>query len=258
MLQSCIAIGVGKLQIIIAGCFRLIGYSVNFYLFHSTRNHPFNQVTNAKTDKCCSNRGKDGDFPCFKICFIRIYNPEFLLALFAYKRDFYYRVHGYHIRRYFLNSIDEVRALYRDLEKLYDTIISANSIFLSPSETPNSELLKGLLRHPVNEARLLGLLSKNALSIVQKRVKDEKVLEFFNKLTSTYSYTTLEETPALMAATMFVENHVGGSYYPAGSPMMLAAKLEKALEKFGGSIRYRSTATRILVEGGKAVGAALD
>lgn len=162
------------------------------------------------------------------------------------------------LAKLFPDSIGELEALYRDLEKLYETVVSANSLFLSPTETPRRELLASLLRHPVLEARLLGLLSKNALSLVEKRVTDGAVLEFFNKLTSTYSYTTLAETPALMAATMFVENHVGGAYYPAGSPMMLAAKLEKALEKFGGSIRYRSTAARILVKDGKAVGAALD
>jgi len=162
------------------------------------------------------------------------------------------------LAKLFPRSIGEVKSLYRDLEKLYGGIISANSVFLSPAETPKEELLAGLLRHPITQARLLSLLSKSALSLMRGRVRDEAVFRFFDKLTSTYSYTTLEETPAALAITMFVENHVGGSYYPAGSPMMLASRLEKALEKYGGSIRYDSTVARITVEGGRASGVELE
>ncbi len=162
------------------------------------------------------------------------------------------------LSRLFPGSIAELRRLYRDLERLYGGIVSANSAFLSPTETPREELLAGLLRHPITQARLLSLLSKSAASLMRKRVEDPAVLRFFDKLTSTYSYTTLEETPAALAVTMFVENHVGGSYYPAGSPMALASRLEKGLEKFGGEVRYDSTVERIIVEEGRAVGVEME
>jgi prolycopene isomerase len=158
----------------------------------------------------------------------------------------------------------ELEAFYRDLEKLYETVMSANSVFLSPSETPKADLAAGLFKHPINQARLLGLLGKSAMSLMRRHVKDEALFKFFNKLTSTYSYTTIEETPALLAVTMFVENHVGGSYSIAGSPMALVARLEKALEKFGGEIRYGSTAASIIVDresdgaGARAIGAVLE
>jgi prolycopene isomerase len=162
------------------------------------------------------------------------------------------------LARLFPSSIGELKSLYRDLEGLYKTVMSANSVFLSPSETPKAELIRGLLAHPISEARLLRLMTKSAGSLMRRHVKDEAIYRFFDKLTSTYTYTSIEETPALLAVTMFVENHVGGSYYPAGSPMMLAAKLEKALERRGGSIRYSSTVSRILVEGGRAGGVELE
>ena len=38
-------------------------------------------------------------------------------------------------------------------------------------------------------------------------VADPQARAFFDKLTSTYCYTTLRETPAVLAATMFVDNH---------------------------------------------------
>jgi prolycopene isomerase len=162
------------------------------------------------------------------------------------------------LKKLFPDSIRELTLFYRDLEKLYGTVTSASTLFLSPAETPQRELLAGLLKHPVLQFRLLRLLSKNTMFLMKKRVKDQKIVRFFNKLTSTYTYTTIEETPALLAVTMFVENHVGGTYYPAGSPMMLAAKLEKALEKCGGTIQYGATAAGILVDRDRAVGAALE
>ena len=162
------------------------------------------------------------------------------------------------LAKLFPGTIGQLEAFYHELEGLYEAVMSANSVFLSPSETPREELARGLIRHPIQEARLLGLMSKNAAHLMRKHIRDEGIWRFFNKLTSTYTYTTVEETPALVAVTMFLENHVGGSYYPAGSPMMLSARLEKALEKFGGSIRYGSTVSCILIEEGKAVGVELE
>lgn len=162
------------------------------------------------------------------------------------------------LAKLFPGTVGQLEAFYHELEGLYEAVMSANSVFLSPSETPREELALGLFQHPLKEARLLRLMSKNAAHLMRKHIKDEGIWRFFNKLTSTYTYTTVEETPALVAVTMFLENHVGGSYYPAGSPMMLSARLEKALEKFGGSIRYGSTVSRILLEGGRAVGAELE
>lgn len=158
------------------------------------------------------------------------------------------------MRRLFPDSIGELEQLYQRLEKLHETIVTANSAFLSPTETPQKELLAGLLKHPVNQFRLLRLLRKSARDLMHRWVKDPAIYRFFNKLTSTYTYTTIDETPALLVATMFVENHVGGTYYPAGSPMMLAAKLEKAIEKFGGDLRYGETVTRVLTVDGRVAG----
>lgn len=119
-------------------------------------------------------------------------------------------------------------------------------------------MFRTFLEHPVELARLLALLKKNAAHLMGRRVRDPAVQRFFNKLTSTYCYTSMEETPALLAVTMFVENHVGGTFYPAGSPMALASRLEKAIEKFGGEFLYEATAEGIIVEGGRAAGVRLE
>ena len=37
---------------------------------------------------------------------------------------------------------------------------------------------------------------------------------------------------------MFVDNHIGGSYYPAGSTLNLVGKLEKVIEENNGDMIY--------------------
>jgi prolycopene isomerase len=160
--------------------------------------------------------------------------------------------------RLFPGSIGEVKTFYHDLEKLYRVVTTANSVYLSPTETPDAEMFRTFLKHPVEIIRLLGLLKKNAAHLMDRRVRDPAVRRFFNKLTSTYCYTSMEETPALLAVTMFVENHVGGTFYPAGSPMALASRLEKAIEKYGSDIAYEATAESVLVENGRAAGVRLE
>ena len=86
----------------------------------------------------------------------------------------------------------------------------------------------------------MSLLKKSAGDIVRRYIKSERVIKYLNKLTSTYCYTLVDETPAIMAATMFMDNHFGGVYYPLGSSQQLPGKLEKAIEKYGGEIFYQA------------------
>ena len=75
--------------------------------------------------------------------------------------------------------------------------------------------------------RFLGYLNKSATSLLEKYFTDPEIFKFFDKLTSTYCYATVEEAPAVLAAVMFVNNHVGGSYYPAGSTLFPAGQTGK-------------------------------
>jgi prolycopene isomerase len=67
----------------------------------------------------------------------------------------------------------------------------------------------------------------------------------------------VEESPAVLAAIMFVDNHVGGSYYPAGSTLFLPGKLEKVIEENGGDMLLESEAVRILFDGDRPSGVEL-
>ncbi len=59
----------------------------------------------------------------------------------------------------------------------------------------------------------------SAKQLLECYFDDPEIFKFFDKLTSTYCYTTVEETPAVLASVKFVDNHVGDSYYPAGSTL---------------------------------------
>jgi len=115
-----------------------------------------------------------------------------------------------------------------------------------------------MLRHPVSYIRFLTLLNKSAKSLLQRYFTDPAIFNFFDKLTSTYCYATVEEAPAVLAAVMFVDNHTGGSWYPAGSTLFLPGKLEKAIEERGGDMYLGREAVSILLDSNKPSGVLLD
>ena len=142
----------------------------------------------------------------------------------------------------FPEDIGGIRAFYDYIGDLYHHVIAVDPVCIAPSEIPNSDGAKRFLRNPVRNIKLLRLLNQSAGQLMRKFVTSERVFGFFNKLTSTYCYTTLDETPAILAVTMFMENHTGGSYYPVGSSQQLPGKLEKSIEEHSGTILYDTKA----------------
>jgi NADPH-dependent glutamate synthase beta subunit-like oxidoreductase len=120
-----------------------------------------------------------------------------------------------------------------------------------------TEGLKAFLRNPVGMMKMLSLMSKSAESVFKKFFTDRKVVEFFDMLTRTFSYVDADECPAVLSVTMFADNHIGGAYYPSGSPQMLSNKLERAVERYGGQFLYRHLVDDILIRDGKAYGVRL-
>jgi len=143
---------------------------------------------------------------------------------------------------------DNIFRFYSDLEKMYQKVMVENPSYTTPDETDPGSSLKSLLRHPLYYLRFISYLNKSAKSLLKKYFKDPEIFQFFDKLTSTYCYTTVEESPAILAAVMFVDNHIGGSYYPAGSTIFLTGKLEKAIEENGGDMMLEKEVTRILFD----------
>ncbi|HUX48821.1 MAG TPA: FAD-dependent oxidoreductase [Dehalococcoidia bacterium] len=144
---------------------------------------------------------------------------------------------------------ENIRRFYHDLEKMYKHVMVENPSYTTPDETNPKESLRCLLRHPISYVRFLSYINKSAKDLLKKYFSGLEIFKFFDKLTSTYCYATVEESPAVLAAVMFVDNHVGGSYYPAGSTLFLPGKLEKTIEENGGDMLLENEVVRILFTG---------
>ena len=133
------------------------------------------------------------------------------------------------LARVFPSQKRQIRRFYRDMTKLYRHIMVESPSYTTADETDPKTGLKGILRHPVSYLRFLSYLNMSAKTLLGRYFTDPEIYNFFDKLTSTYCYATVEEAPAVLAAVMFVDNHTGGSWYPAGSTLFLPGKLEKAI-----------------------------
>ncbi|HAX73682.1 MAG TPA: FAD-dependent oxidoreductase [Firmicutes bacterium] len=157
----------------------------------------------------------------------------------------------------FRSESENLKRFYEDFSDLYDKVIAKHPMYVSPDVMKKEVGLKGMMSHPKEYVKFLSFMNRNTTSILKSYFKSPEVFQFFDKLTSMYCYTTVEETPAILSAVMFVDNHKGGGYYVAGSTLQLVGKLEKVIEEQGGSVKYNAEVKRILVEEEKVKGVKL-
>lgn len=162
------------------------------------------------------------------------------------------------LTKVFPNEEENFKRFYGDMENLYLKVIAGSPTYVSPDVLKKEEGFNQFKKYPKDYLRFLSYLNMSTEKLLKKYFKNEEVLKFFNKLTSTYCYTTVKETPAVLSSIMFVDNHHGGSYYPAGSTMNLVGKLEKVIEENDGELINGREVKRILIKNGRAVGVHLD
>lgn len=153
---------------------------------------------------------------------------------------------------------ENIKRFYHDMYIMYKHVMVETPSYRSAEETKPIDGLKGMLKHPLSYIKFLSYLYRSAKSLLEEYFDDPEIFKFFDKLTSTYCYATVEEAPAVLASVMFVDNHVGGSYYPAGSTLFLPGKLEKVIEENGGDMFLSRVVTEILFKDGKAIGVRMD
>jgi prolycopene isomerase len=149
----------------------------------------------------------------------------------------------------FPSEKENIKRFYHDLETMYRHVMVESPSYTTPDETDPDEASKGFLRHPDSYTKFLSYLDKSARDLLKEYFSDPEIFKFFDKLTSTYCYATVEESPAVLAAIMFVDNHIGGSYYPTGSTLFLPGKLEKVIEEHGGDMLLENEVVGILFDG---------
>ncbi len=151
-----------------------------------------------------------------------------------------------------------LRAFYRDLYKIYAGIVLKHQIISPPSEFSLRQGLRRLLSAPLGMIRMQKLSTTSTLALLEKYFHSPEIVHFFDKLCSIYAYTTAAETPAVLAATLFIDNHVGGVYFPAGGAQMLPNVIEKSLEQNDGQVLYHQLVDEILIREGRAYGVRLQ
>ena len=119
---------------------------------------------------------------------------------------------------------DGIRRFYADMGKLYQHVMAETPNYTTADETDPIAGLKGLLRHPVSYIRFLSFLNISARKLLARYFHDPAIFNFFDKLTSTYCYATVEEAPAVLAAVMFPgDSPLGLPVVPAAPPAPPAA-----------------------------------
>jgi prolycopene isomerase len=157
----------------------------------------------------------------------------------------------------FPSEKENIKRFYHDLETMYRHVMVERPGYTTPDETDPDEASESLLRHPDSYTRFLSYLDRSAKDLLSEYFSDPEIFKFFDKLTSTYCYATVAESPAVIAAVMFVDNHVGGSYYPAGSTLFLPGKLEKVIEENGGDMLLENEVVKIVFSGDRPSGVEL-
>lgn len=161
------------------------------------------------------------------------------------------------LSKVFPKERENIKRFYQDMNQMYQHVMVEVPSYETADEADKTESLKKMIRHPVSYAKFLGFLNQSAESLLKKYFTSPDIFSFFDKMTSTYCYATVKEAPAILAAIMFIDNHVGGSYYPAGSTLFLTGKLEKVIEQYGGTMLYEQEVNQILIKDGIAEGVSL-
>ncbi|MDO5414861.1 MAG: NAD(P)/FAD-dependent oxidoreductase [Bacillota bacterium] len=157
----------------------------------------------------------------------------------------------------FPGQTSNIKKFYNEMHDMYEKVISENPSYTTPDEMDITKGLFSFIRHPIAYGKFLSYMNMSAKQLLMKYFDDHEILKFFDKLTSTYCYASVSEAPAILAAVMFIDNHTGGSWYPAGSTLFLPGILEKVIEENDGQIYYDSCVERIIFNNAKASGVLL-
>jgi prolycopene isomerase len=118
-------------------------------------------------------------------------------------------------------------------------------------------LMRVFFSHPFACLNLAKYLPQNAGDIARRYITDPELLKFIDIECYCWSVVPADLTPAINAGMVFSDRHYGGINYPKGGVGQIAIELANGLERHGGTIRYKSRVTEILMDGNRAIGAKL-
>ena len=142
-------------------------------------------------------------------------------------------------------------------ETCWDVFNCLDSMPLLSIEDPKY-LLKVFFKSPLSCLGLARWLPVNAGDVAKRHIKDPLLLKFIDIECFCWSVMPANLTPMINAGMVFSDRHYGGINYPLGGVGIIAEKLVKGIENFGGEIRYKSKVKKIIFEGENAIGVALE
>ncbi len=161
------------------------------------------------------------------------------------------------LQKHFPDESDELQAFYDHITTYYERNIKGQDLLTPPTELSSAQKVKMLKSSPARIFSLLKLMTQSAADLIRPFIKSKKLIEFYDKLCASYAYINMNETPAIMAMTMFTDNHVGGTYYVAGSAQTYSNALERSIERNGGTVLYRERVEEIRFDRKVATGVRL-
>ena len=141
----------------------------------------------------------------------------------------------------------ELTDFYRAITELFENVIQADPVYVAPTEMRPRTFAGSSSPGPCNSwprfvcSPLPPSASSGGMFVPSGR-------SAFSTSSHPPIATPLWPRRRQPAATMFVDNHAGGSYYPVGSPAALAGRLEKSIERNGGTFRYETEVSAILLD----------
>jgi len=151
-----------------------------------------------------------------------------------------------------------IRALFADMYQVHNAVMGGELVaVVPPSEASRGTSPINGQASPAALARVGEMLQRDSRWLIDQYISDPEVINFFDIVAATFTSCDLAETPAILTAVMFIDNHAGGTCYAADTPQMLSNLLEKAIEKHGGRMLYRNRVDEILISDGEAHGVRL-
>ena len=95
-----------------------------------------------------------------------------------------------------------IKRFYADLETLYRDVVVGTPTFTTPDEMDGKRMMPQIKAHPRSYLQFLGLMNRSVADLLGRYFEDPGIFQFFDKLCSTYCYTTAAETPAVLGLSL--------------------------------------------------------
>ncbi|ABL64922.1 FAD-dependent oxidoreductase [Chlorobium phaeobacteroides] len=168
---------------------------------------------------------------------------------------------AHYSRKLFLDSLQDrfphegegIKKFYDELEAVYDILSSLPAGSLEDL----MHLAQVGLTYPGKTFTLAMKTFRSMGKTARKYISDEELLRFIDIESYSWALQNALSTPLVNAGICLADRHHGGINYPVGGSGVIAEGLVRGIEKYGGTVRYRSEVVEILVEGGSAHGVKL-